>query len=194
LKKIYGLLFAALFVVVLAACGSEDTSKEDSGAKNTDSKQESSNKVSTEDTTEETETAVVEEEPEETTVDWDTQVSDIANADGSETEKFDQVSSLAMDYSPTDEELETFSDDIVNEYKNGTYLSDITNHEYMLKNIFKAQVVDSAFEDNEQEPLDSFAFDFLQNTKYSYRGVDAVDSQSVQSNEKQMEDALTQIN
>ncbi|WP_366247335.1 hypothetical protein [Terribacillus aidingensis] len=119
-------------------------------------------------TTQETETATIEEE---TTIDWGTPVTEIANGDGSETEKFDQVSSLAMDYSPTDEELETFGDDIVNEYKNGTYLSDITNHEYMLKNIFKAQVVDSAFEDSEQEPLDSFAFDFLQNSKYTYRGV-----------------------
>lgn len=184
MKKIYGLLIAALFVAVLAACGSEDTSKEDTGSENTDSQQETSNEESTDETTQET----------ETTVDWATQVADIANGDGSETEKFDQVSSLAMDYSPTDEELETFGDDIINEYKNGTYLSEITNHEYMLKNIFKAQVVDNAFEDNEQEPLDSFAFDFLQNSKYTYRGVDAVDSQSVQSNEKQMDDALAQIN
>lgn len=194
MKKIYGLLIAALFVVVLAACGSEDTSKEDTVSDNTDSQQETSNEKSTDETTQETETAAVEEETDETTVDWDTQVADIANGDGSETEKFDQVSSLAMDYSPTDEELETFGDDIVNEYKNGNYLSDITNHEYMLKNIFKAQVVDSAFEDSEQNPLDSFAFDFLQNSKYTYRGVDAVDSQPVQANEKQMDDALAQIN
>lgn len=194
MKKIYGLLIATLFVVVLAACGSEDTSKEDSGAENTDSQVETPKEESTDESSHETETAAVEEETDETTVDWDTQVADISNGDGSETEKFDQVSSLAMDYSPTDEELETFGNDIVNEYKNGTYLSDITNHEYMLKNIFKAQVVDSAFEDNEQEPLDSFAFDFLQNSKYTYRGVDAVDSQPVQANEKQMDDALAQIN
>lgn len=194
MKKIYGLFIATLFVVVLAACGSEDTSKEDSGAENTDSQVETPKEESTDETTQEAETAAVEEETDETTVDWDTQVVDIANGDGSETEKFDQVSSLAMDYSPTDEELETFGNDIVNEYKNGTYLSDITNHEYMLKNIFKAQVVDRAFEDSEQDPLDSFAFDFLQNSKYTYRGVDAVDSQPVQANEKQMDDALAQIN
>ncbi|MFP7493414.1 hypothetical protein SFC66_06450 [Terribacillus saccharophilus] len=194
MKKIYILLIAVLFVVGLAACGSEDTTKEKSESENTNVKQETTNEETTDNDKQQTEAAATEVKTEEPSVDWETQVTDIANGNGSETEKFDQVSLLAMDYSPTNEELETFGDDIVNEYKNGTYLSDITNHEYMLKNIFKAQVVDSAFEDNEQKPLDSFAFDFLQNSKYTYRGVDAVDSQSVQSNEKQMDDALAQIN
>lgn len=48
-------------------------------------------------------------------------------------------------------------------------------------------------DDAENLPLDSFAFDFYQNTKYVYRGVDAVDSESVLANEHQMNKAILKI-
>jgi len=41
--------------------------------------------------------------------------------------------------------------------------------------------------------MKDFAFDYLQNMKYTYRGADTVDSESVKSNEEQMNKALKEI-
>ncbi len=120
-------------------------------------------------------------------------IKKIATSDKTETEKFDEVTVKARNYKPTSDELNEFENYIVNEYKNGTYLIDIKNHEYMLTNIFKATVVERQHDDKDQQPIDNFAFDFLQNTKYTYRGVDAVDSEAVKSNEEQMNKALSKM-
>ncbi len=45
----------------------------------------------------------------------------------------------------------------------------------------------------EQKPMDSFAFDFLQNSKYSYRKVENMTSESILSNEEQMDKALVEM-
>lgn len=71
---------------------------------------------------------------------------------------------------------------------------DISNHRYMLENIFKSQVVENYYKDEKQNPMQSFAFDFWQNSKYNYRGVDTMTSESTLSNEKQMDKALSEIN
>ncbi|NGY88827.1 hypothetical protein F6Y05_38245 [Bacillus megaterium] len=120
--------------------------------------------------------------------DWKVQVKDIAGSDKSETEKFDEVSKLAMEYSLTDQELKEFEDSIVNEYKTNNYLKDIHNDEYMLTNIFKSTAIDEHY--NSSTPIKEFAFDFLQNTKYTYRGAEVVGSQFVLANENQMNDSL----
>jgi len=120
--------------------------------------------------------------------DWKVQVKDIAGSDKSETEKFDEVSKLAMEYSLTDQELKEFEDSIVNEYKTNNYLKDIHNDEYMLTNIFKSTAIDEHY--SSSTPIKEFAFDFLQNTKYTYRGAEVVGSQFVLANEKQMNDSL----
>lgn len=41
--------------------------------------------------------------------------------------------------------------------------------------------------------MDSFAFDFLQNSKYNYRGVENITSESTLMNEEQMDKALDEI-
>jgi len=120
--------------------------------------------------------------------DWKVQVKDIAGSDKSETEKFDEVSKLAMEYSLTDQELKEFEDSIVNEYKTNNYLKDIHNDEYMLTNIFKSTAIDEHY--SSSTPIKEFAFDFLQNTKYTYRGAEVVGSQFVLANEDQMNDSL----
>lgn len=125
--------------------------------------------------------------------DWETQVKDIASSSDSKTEKFDAVSKLASDYSASDEELKEFQDYIINEYKTGKYLKDINNDEYMLINIFKSAALDERYGGSNEDAVGAFAFDFLQNTKYTYRGVDAVDSETVKSNEHQMDKALSLI-
>lgn len=124
---------------------------------------------------------------------WNEQVKSIALSDKSKTEKFDEVSKLASDYSLSDSELNEFQNYIVNEYKSKNYLKDINNDEYMLANIFKSTAVEKNYDDSEQNPADAFAFDFLQNTKYTYRGVDSVDSDAVKSNEHQMDKSLAQL-
>lgn len=132
-------------------------------------------------------------ETEEESNSWEETVKSIALSDKTPTEKFDEVSMYANDYDGTDEEVNEFEEFIINEFTSGKYLSDLENHEYMLSNIFKAQVIESFYDDSEQNPKDKFAFDFLQNSKYTYRGVDAVDSESVLSNEEQMKKALEEM-
>jgi hypothetical protein len=126
-------------------------------------------------------------------VNWQEEIKQVAESNKSETEKYDVVMKLAKEYQPSKEELAEFKLFIVGEFRSGKYLSDPKNHEYMLSNIFKAAVINEQYKDKDQEPINEFAFDFLQNTKYVYRGVDDVDSQAVKANERQMEKALEKM-
>lgn len=125
---------------------------------------------------------------------WADEVKRIAASEKTETQKFDEVMALAKKHKPTKDELAEFEDYIVNEFLSGRYLADPKNHEYMLGNIFRAAVINEQYDDRDQVPIDEFAFDFWQNTKYVYRGVDSIDSPSVKSNERQMEKALKKMN
>lgn len=126
-------------------------------------------------------------------VTWQEKVKEVAASDGSKTEKFDQISMYARDYKPTKAEIKEFSDYIIQQYKDKKYIMDINNDEYMLEEIFKADVVQRYYDDVDKNPMDSFAFDFWQNTKYNYRGVDTMTNDSTISNEKQMDKALDQM-
>lgn len=112
----------------------------------------------------------------------------------SETKKFDEVRLYAQDYTPSENEITEFEQYIVNEYTTGAYLSNAANHEYILSNIFKSELVDVHYEDEAQEPIDSFAFDFWQNSNYVYRGVDTGESEPVKANEEQLNEALVEMN
>lgn len=124
-------------------------------------------------------------------VDWERKVKEVASSSGTETEKFDLISLYANKYRSTKTQISAFEEDIINEYKNKKYLADITNHEYMLTNIFKSHTIDKYY--NNREDIESFAFDFLQNTKYNYRGVEDQNSPSTLANERQMNKALAKM-
>lgn len=123
---------------------------------------------------------------------WQSKVKEIATANGSPTEKYDAIMLYAKDYPSTDDEIADFEKYIINEYQSKQYLADITNDEYMLGNIFRANVINE-FYGQVNSPINSFAFDFYQNTKYTYRGVDAIDSEAVKSNERQMNKVLNNL-
>lgn len=134
---------------------------------------------------EEKDTPVEETEP---AIDWESEIATIAK-DGSlsSTQKADRVEIMAGKYVVGSLELMDFEKYIVDEYKEGRYLEKADDDVYMLTNIFKAKIVEMV---NGDIPLAQFAFDFYQNTKYVYRGVDTPDSESVKSNEEQMDKAL----
>ncbi|MER1959160.1 MAG: hypothetical protein ABS942_17390 [Solibacillus sp.] len=123
---------------------------------------------------------------------WQDKVNEIAIADGSPTDKYDAIMLYAKEYPSTDDEIAEFEKYIIDEYKSKRYIADITNSEYMVGNIFRANVI-NIFYGQVNSPINDFAFDFYQNTKYTYRGVDAVDSDAVRSNERQMDKALEKI-
>lgn len=120
---------------------------------------------------------------------WTESVEEIVSNGGTETEKADSVELLARDYNPTNEELTAFSDEIINEFKSKEYIMNLNNEIYTLSNLFKSIVV----ERNADEPMKSFAYDFYQNTKYNYRGVETMLSDSTISNEEQMKEALADM-
>ena len=179
-KGLFSLLIVAV-IMMLGACSEEETAP----------KEEPKETVKEEAPKEEAPKEEKETETEKVSVNWEEQVKLIASSDKSETEKHDEVVMLAKDHEATEAEVKEFGDFIIQEYKSGKYLSDIKNHEYMLNNLFKSTVVEENLE--EGNPMKDFAFDFLQNTKYTYRGVDAVDSSSVKSNEEQMAKALAKM-
>ncbi|EFM13006.1 conserved hypothetical protein [Paenibacillus curdlanolyticus YK9] len=132
----------------------------------------------------------------ESKVDWAAQINEVSGStDLTETEKADRIEGVARKYAKTvsETELQEFETYVLSEHKNKRYLKDIKNDQYMLTNIFKSVVIEKHYEDSEQLPIDKFALDFYQNTKYTYRGEDAVNSDSVKSNEQQMNKALEQI-
>ncbi|MBU5252400.1 hypothetical protein KQI46_10760 [Lysinibacillus capsici] len=120
---------------------------------------------------------------------WQIEISKLVTNTDSATDKFYSLEKFFIKYDVAQEEVEQFSKEIVSDYKSGTYLSEIENHERMLTNILKSYYV----EKNSSGAIKDFAFDYLQNMKYTYRGVDTVDSDSVKSNEEQMNKALKEI-
>ncbi|MGE7429095.1 hypothetical protein ACQKLM_13405 [Bacillus thuringiensis] len=122
---------------------------------------------------------------------WKSKITEIASSNKTPNEKFDEISRYAHSYKPTKDEIKTFGDEIIKEYTNKTYIKDVSNHEYMLTNIFKSEVVERNASD---KPLKDFAFDFWQNSKYNYRGVENATSSATQANERQMDKALGKMN
>lgn len=122
---------------------------------------------------------------------WENKIKEVASSDKSTTEKFDEVSKYAHDYKPSKDEVKQFGDAIIKEYKDKNYIKDISNHEYMLTNIFKSEVVER---NASEKPLKDFAFDFWQNSKYNYRGVENATSGATQANERQMDKSLGKMN
>ncbi|PGX30603.1 hypothetical protein COE22_01400 [Bacillus cereus] len=125
------------------------------------------------------------------TAKWEEKIKEVASSNKNPNEKFDEVSKYAHAYKPSKDEVKQFGDAIIKEYKDKNYINDISNHEYMLTNIFKSQVVDK---NASEKPLKDFAFDFWQNSKYNYRGVENATSSATQANERQMDKALNKMN
>lgn len=121
--------------------------------------------------------------------DWNAFIDGLVANGESENDKFYALEVYAKDYVTNVDEFNEFQKTIINDYTAGTYLNNYTDHKTMLTKIFKAIVV----EKTASGPVKDFAFDFYQNTKYVYRGVDAIDSDAVQSNERQMNKALEKM-
>ncbi|MDZ4627057.1 hypothetical protein [Bacillus cereus] len=122
---------------------------------------------------------------------WENKITEIASSNKNPNEKFDEISKYAHDYKPTKDEVKTFGAEIIKEYNDKNYIKDVSNHKYMLTNIFKSEVVER---NASEKPLKDFAFDFWQNSKYNYRGVENTTSHMTLENERQMEKALGKMN
>ncbi|MEY9973184.1 hypothetical protein ABH966_003568 [Lysinibacillus sp. RC46] len=138
------------------------------------------------------ETAPEHKEETPVAVTWQDKVKEIVTKEGTPTEKYDAVMVYAKEYPSTEAEIKEFEEYIIAEYKNKKYVADINNAEYMLSNVFRANVI-NRFYGQVDTPINKFAFDFYQNTKYTYRGEDTLDSSAVRSNERQMDKALKQM-
>jgi len=170
------ILFAILGGLINACFGGEDESTPKQDA----TKQE---KV-------ETATKPKEEVPSKIT--WQDKVKEIAAMEGTPTDKYNAIMLYAKEYSATEAEIKEFEKYIINEYTSKKYVADINNAEYMLSNVFRANSI-NRFYGEVMTPINNFAFDFYQNTKYTYRGVDSIDSEAVKYNEQQMDKALKKI-
>ena len=169
---------AIVSALMLGACGGEEDSQTEE--KSTEVEEETNTTEPEQESEKETET---------TTSNWQEEITTLANNSDAASDKYYALEKFMMNYEATANEIEEFSSDIVNDYKSGSYLNELENHERMLTNIFKGYIV----EKNADGALKDFAFDYFQNLKYTYRGVDAVDSESVKSNEAQMDKALKEI-
>ncbi|TKI50557.1 hypothetical protein [Lysinibacillus tabacifolii] len=169
MKKLF--YVGALSAFLLAACGDENEAAPKEEAPASEQAEPAKESVTAE------------------TAKWQDEITKLATNSDSPADKFYALEKFLMEYNPTEAEVKEFSTYIVNDYKSGNYLSEIENHERMLTNIFKSYFV----EKNSEGALKDFAFDYFQNMKYTYRSVDAVDSEAVKSNEKQMNKALEKM-
>lgn len=192
---------AALVVgtLLLSACSEQTATKESAN-------QDIQTKVNYESTTNKTDAELNDDEPSEVPaeasveesvnetadIDWEAALKELASDDSSKTEKADAAERLARDYTASDDEIAVFQEFIVDEFKSKRYLAESDNDIYMLSNIFKSVVVNRSIK--ESHPISQFAYDFYQNSKYVYRGADIIDSDSVKSNEQQMNKSLQKIN
>lgn len=189
--KFLGGLFAAVFIIIVIAL-IVDISNDDE-QEEVQSVEEVNNEESTVEDPAEEPIQEDKTEPEKKTISWKEKVKEVAASTGTETEKFDEISLFANAYEANEEEIAEFEEYIIKEYKGGKYIMDISNHVYMLGNIFKSAVIENYYDDAEQKLMDSFAFDFLQNSKYNYRKIENMTSESTLSNEEQMDKALVEM-
>lgn len=136
------------------------------------------------------ETPVEESTPAPTeTKGWNETLTEIINSADAPADKFYALESYMMDAQVDAAEVDVFKEDILKAYKDKTYLTDPTNDEVMLNFIFKSYIV----EQNADGAWKDFAFDFFQNAKYVYRGVDAPDSDAVKANEAQIDKVIGEL-
>ncbi|QWI44679.1 hypothetical protein [Bacillus mycoides] len=178
-------IFAILVIIMVIDISNDDPKPKETTKETT--------KNTTNDTVKETTTQPKIEAIKETTnaTNWEGKIKEVASSDKTTTEKFDEISKYANGYKPSNDEVKQFGNEIIKEYKDKKYIKDVSNHEYMLTNIFKSQVVDK---NASEKPLKDFAFDFWQNSKYNYRGVENATSSATQANERQMDKALNKMN
>lgn len=122
---------------------------------------------------------------------WQTEIETLAgNSDGA-SDKFYAIEKFMMDYESkaTSEEVDSFKENILKAYQDKTYLNNPTDHKIMLTQIFQSYIV----ERHESKEWKDFAFDFHQNVKYVYRGVDTPDSDAVKANEAQMDKVINNL-
>ena len=120
---------------------------------------------------------------------WNESLEEIINSSDAPSDKFYALEKVMMDAEVTEAEVDSFKQDILTAYKEKTYLADPTNDSVMLNYIFKSYIV----EQNETDAWKDFAFDFHQNVKYVYRGVDGPESEAVKANEAQMDKVINNL-
>ncbi|MDN4495491.1 hypothetical protein [Ureibacillus aquaedulcis] len=190
-KNLLGLTL--VLIVGLAACNGADTAENDEKITEPSPADEVT-EAPAEDTTNEEADAekTASEDAQSDEIDpenWARKIHEIAATEQSPSDKFYELEGILLEYEPSEEKVEQFKTDIVEDYKSGTYLDELDNHERMLTNIFKSYFV----EKNNNGAIKEFAFDYNQNLKYAYRGVDSPDSDAVKSNEAQMDKVLPEI-
>ncbi|MEJ9111474.1 hypothetical protein LAV76_01735 [Bacillus paramobilis] len=161
------LIIAGLSIGLLAGCGS------------TDSKSATKTK--------ETEKTNVKEQSKKAAA-WEEKVKKIAASTNTPNEKYDSINTYSEGYKATDEEIKQFQNQIIKEYKDKKYIADVSNHEYMLGNIFKSKVVELH---TQEQTMKDFAFYFWQSSNFNYRGVQDKTYISTSSLEKKMDEALS---
>ena len=124
------------------------------------------------------------------TGDWAARVAEIAASDTSPTEKHDAVIWLSDEFVMDEAAIAQQLEYIVGEFRSGDYITRLTEEEYAVTNMFIALTLEQSASDPEVAGL---AFDFFQNTKYVYRGVDAPGSEPVLANERQIEAAIASL-
>lgn len=172
------LLFGAS-ALVLVGCGARDEGKDGEDTTTTEGIEEVQE--------------VTEEHTEEGILigGWTDKVNEIAESEQNESDKFDDVMEYVRDYEPSEEELDIIWNYIVKDYTEDTYLDDITDHKSMLTKIFVSGVYNDYYYENDDYWYEfDFVFDYHQNTKYTYRGVDEVEGGDVAINEENMAETL----
>lgn len=122
---------------------------------------------------------------------WESAIKQIAETDTPSAQKADAAEVMAKSYAPSAEELKDFESQIVEEYTAGNYLAHPDDAGYMLTNLFKSAVVMQKHPDG--EAMKDFASDFNQNTRLVLSGVEAADSDAVQSNQARMDKTLAEL-
>lgn len=110
---------------------------------------------------------------------------------GGKTGVYDEVMRHAKSADFSESKIKEFEKAIIADYQSKKYLTN--DDQTKLENMFRAAVVERHYDDKEQKAIDAFAFDYLQNLKYVYRGVDKPDSEAVKANEAQMDKALAAL-
>lgn len=117
-------------------------------------------------------------------VNIDERILKISKLELSKTAKFESVMLMIQDVELTEKEVLNYTKYLLKEHEQDVYIKKLENEEYALKNIAISYLVSNS---TSNRAVDAFAFDFHQNSKYIYRGVDTPTSHDTMENKYQLD-------
>lgn len=141
----------------------------------------------------------VHEEPND--INWYQEIDYIAfNGEYDNAEKYEETMVMAEKYfnagsknSVFQDEIKLFEQEMIQTFKDRTYVTKYQDTEFMLQNLFKSRIIELYYEDAQKHPMNIFSFDYHTNVKNVFESIEDAEGDWVKATEVEMSITLKEI-